>query len=94
MIDSTLHVKPIDVERVNTLVQDLNMNGEVLLSEIDSQYNMSILAENAIVYANRERTNFVEVQKLLNQSEQMFEEGYFEKAYIEAGNVLKKYRSR
>lgn len=93
-IDSTLHVKPIDVQRINSLVEDLNLNGESLLSDIDNQYNMSILAENAIVYANRERPNFKEVQNLIKQSETMFEEGYFEKAYIEAGNVLKKYRSR
>ena len=74
----------------NVLV--LTEKGQVLLDEIDSQYNLSVLAENAIVYVNRDRQHLSDIQKLVSQSEGMFYEGNFEKSYVETGNILKEIR--
>ncbi len=91
-IDRTLKVLPIDVKVINENVLVLTEKGQVLLDEIDSQYNLSVLAENAIVYVNRDRQHLSDIQKLVSQSEGMFYEGNFEKSYVETGNILKEIR--
>ncbi len=92
VIDRTLKILPIDVKIINENVQILNEKGQSLLDEIDSHYNLSVLAENAIVYVNRDRQHLSDIQKLVSQSEAMFYEGNFEKSYVETGNILKEIR--
>ncbi len=91
-IDRTIKVLPIDVKVINENVKVLTEKGQILLDEIDSQYNLSVLAENAIVYVNRDRQHLSDIQKLVSQSEAMFYEGNFEKSYVETGNILKEIR--
>lgn len=92
VIDNALQVMPIDVKTINANIKMLKEEGQALLEEVDAQYNLSVLAENAIVYANRDRQHLSDIQKLVSQSEAMFYEGNFEKSYIETGNILKEIR--
>ncbi|MCX5774963.1 MAG: hypothetical protein NTV44_01100 [Firmicutes bacterium] len=92
IIDQALKVLPIDVKTINENVKSLKEEGQKLLEEVDAQYNLSVLAENAIVYSNRDRQHLSDIQKLVLQSEAMFYEGNFEKSYIETGNILKEIR--
>lgn len=92
-INDLLHVQPIDLVAVNGTVAQLQNKAETLLNQIDKDYNLAILAENAIVYANVYRGTFTDVQTMLRQDELSFNDGGFEQAYIDAGNILKRYRS-
>ena len=92
VIDQALRVMPIDVKTINANINSLKEEGQALLEEVDAQYNLSVLAENAIVYSNRDRQHLSDIQKLVLQSEAMFYEGNFEKSYIETGNILKEIR--
>ena len=84
--------KPIDVDKVNDLVLELRELSNNILDNgaISQDYNMMLLAENAIIFANRKRANFSDIDELLVQAEKFFEEGDFEHSYIVAGNALKK----
>lgn len=93
MINDLLHVQPIDLVAVNATVGQLQTKAETLLNQIDKDYNLAILAENAIVYANVYRGTFTDVQTMLRQDELSFNDGGFEQAYIDAGNILKRYRA-
>ena len=54
---------------------------------------MMMLAENAIMYANKGRSHLSDIDQLVIQAETFFKEGDFEQAYIIAGNALKKIKA-
>ena len=54
---------------------------------------MMILAENAIMYANKGRSHLSDIDQLVSQAETFFNEGEFEQAYIIAGNALVKIKA-
>lgn len=91
----TLLVSPIDVDHVNDCVRQLNEINNNLFDNgaISQDYNMMLLAENAILYANRDRGHLNDINQLVAQAETFFMKGDFEQAYIIAGNVLKKVRT-
>lgn len=96
-INNLLYTVPIDVDKVNENVKELMEIGSQILDNdgaIMQDYNMQILAENAIIYANRNRADFSDVNQLLLQAEELFANGEFEQAYVSAGNVLQKIRSQ
>ncbi len=86
---------PINVDEVNKNVSDLyDVSNEILEGgSIDQEHNMMVLAENAIMHANKGRSHLSDIDQLVGQAETFFKEGDFEQSYIIAGNALKKIRS-
>ena len=94
-INNLLRKSPIDVDSVNKCVVQLYEVCNNILDDgsIAQEHNMMILAENAIMYANRGRSHLSDIDQLVGQAETFFNEGEFEQAYIIAGNALKKIRA-
>lgn len=95
-IHKLLFTSPIDVDEVNVLKTELETLQNEVLGEnggvlVDN--HLMIMAESAVLYANRQRLAFNDVNQLLNQTELLFDAGEFEQAYISAGNVLQKIHS-
>lgn len=80
-------VLPINVESLRNIVVYLKTTGDSVINQIEQDYSMMKLAESAIVYANKDRGEMSNVNDLLLQSEKMFFDGEFEKAYNDT-NVL------
>ena len=93
-INELLVHNPIDIDQINKLLRDLFEISNELLDdgEVSQDHNMAILAENAIMYANRHRHHLSDIDALLNQAETYFQNGDFENAYVVSGNVLKKIK--
>lgn len=91
----TLVVSPINVEHVNECVDALHEINDRLFDNglINQDYNMKLLAENAILYANRDRSHLSDINQLVLQAETFFIKGDFEEAYIVAGNALRKIKT-
>ncbi len=93
-INSLLTHSPIDVDQVNKLQRDLFEISNDLLDdgEVAQDYSMMILAENAILYANRHRHHLSDIDQLINLAETDFTNGDFEHASINTNNALKKIK--
>lgn len=97
VINAILYTAPIDVDELNEKVGELAELGNKYLGdggEIMQDRNMQLLAENAIVYANRSRKDFSDIAQLIEQVEIQFNNGDFENAYVAAGSILKKIQSK
>ena len=93
-INSLLQVTPINVDAVNENVNELHSLNEDILDNgaISQDNNMRLLAENAILYANRDRHNFSDIDDLAKQAETLYNNGDFEQSYVVAGSALEKIR--
>jgi len=93
-INTLLTHSPIDVDQVNKLLRDLFEISNDLLDdgEVAQDYSMMILAENAILYANRHRHHLSDIDQLINLAETDFMNGQFERASISTNNALKKIK--
>jgi septation ring formation regulator EzrA len=89
-IDNALKGLPIDMNVVSKHMHKLTEDGQALIDKINQDLNMAELAENAIVYANRDRHRLSDFNRLLTMSEKVFMDGQFQKTYNEVGNLLKK----
>lgn len=92
-IDETLKVLPIDVIKVMTSLEELNRLSSRIISEIEKTYNMGVLAETSIVYANRSRQRFNNLNKQLQTFEQRFYAGDFERVYFDTRALLSSLES-
>lgn len=94
-VNKLLLISPIDVDKVNSDVKELQEIGNELFDNgsIQQDYNLMILAEKTILCANRSRCHLSDINSLVKQAETMFNEGEFEKSYITAGEALKKVTS-
>lgn len=95
VIYENLITSPIDIDRVNELLHGFYEIANAVLDEdgeVYQDYNMMVLAENAILFANRHRYHLSDVDSLLNQAETYFENGDFQNAYVLAGDTLKKIK--
>lgn len=91
-VNVLLKTKPINVEKINNdIVEMTKIENEYFGNGlIGSTYNMMVLATNSIVYANRDRGNFADINDLINQAENMYYEGEFEQSYRVSGSSLAK----
>ena len=91
-VNVLLKTKPINVEKINNdIVEMAKIENEYFgKGLIGSTYNMMVLATNSIVYANRDRGNFADINDLINQAENMYYEGEFEQSYRVSGSSLAK----
>lgn len=88
-----LIVQPINVEEVNREIGEMKeLAGSLLDDEgqVKQDYNMSVLAENAIVFANSDRFHLSDINELVKHAEEYFRSGEFENAYTTVGDALKR----
>lgn len=91
-VNVLLKTKPINVEKINNDIVEMTKIENKYFGKglIGSTYNMMVLATNSIVYANRDRGNFADINDLINQAENMYYEGEFEQSYRVSGSSLAK----
>lgn len=94
-INNLLLAAPIDVDKVNDNVSKLHELNNAILDEgsIAQDYNMMVLAENSILFINRDRHHLSDIDDLGKQAESLFEQGEFEQSYRVSGNALTKIHS-
>ena len=82
---TTLKTTPIDVKKVNAAYSDLSSKGDYVLNALRSDSIALESAEQAVVHANRFRSNEPSNDATLSQAETLFLDGYFS----EAENIAK-----
>ena len=93
-IYNCLITNPIDIDKVNSLLHDYYEIANVILDdgEVSTDYNLMVLAENSILFANRHRYHLADVDSQLTLAETYFQNGDFQNASMTASNVLKRIR--
>lgn len=94
-VNDLLLAQPIDIDKVNSYINELaEINNSILDNGLIAQdYNMMILAKNAILYANRDRYRLSDINSIVKQAEGLYNNGEFEQSYIIVGNALKALKS-
>lgn len=84
----------IDIDKVNSLLHEYYEIANITLEngEVAADYNVMVLAENSILYANRHRYHLSDVDTQLTQAEAYFENGDFETPANMAGAILKRIK--
>ena len=90
-IDQALKIKPINVEEINAKVEQLKNTANVFFDEVENRIREAQLAESAIVFANRDRKQQMDLHTRLNALETQFFDGDFVKVYHDAREL---YRHR
>ncbi len=85
-----LDKKPITIEVLNTRVDTARDLVLKLYTKTKDLLNIAMLSETAIVYGNRYRSYYNEVNKTLNISEQLFYKGEYQKSLDNSVNILDK----
>lgn len=97
LIDSiafTVKQTPIDVIQVNQFADELRTLAKTLNERVDREYNNANLAEATIVYLNRYRTQYSDVQNKLTDEEVRFFNGSFADVYNNSIETVKQFRNR
>ena len=87
-INKTITTKPVDVSEVNFSCQTLINKAEKLLREMTNSLNMYQMAQNIIVFTNKYRSSFSNVNEVLNRAQIHFENGEFEFAIDSVSELL------
>ena len=84
----------IDIDKVNSLLHEYYEIANVILDdgEVSTDYNLMVLAENSILFANRHRYHLADVDSQLSLAETYFQNGDFQNASMTASNVLKRIK--
>ena len=85
-----LEKKPITIEVLNTRVDTARDLVLKLYTKTKELLNVAMLSETAIVYGNRYRSYYDDVNKNLNISEQLFYKGEYQKSLDNSINILNK----
>lgn len=88
----TANALPIDVSKVNQDVLELHDIGTALVEGLLSDYDACRKAEASIVYANRERRRFGEVNDILKQAETLYFSGEFNRVSDETSACIRRLR--
>lgn len=88
-IDRQIKTIPIDVAFINEKVEELKSTANSLCEDVEKEASVERLAENAIIYANRDRVHQNDVHRQLNICEKEFYQGDFERAYHDVVDLLK-----
>ena len=91
-INRLVHTLPIDVEAVNEVVAKLHEEGTQTTEAVMKDYEQSMLADAAILYANRDRRHLGEVNEALKQTESYYFNGDFQRAYTETSACIRRLR--
>ena len=84
-----LERKPITIDILNTRVDTARDLVLKLYSRTNEILKYAKMSEAAIVYGNRYRSSFEELNKNLNVSEQLFYKGEYKKSLANTVNILK-----
>ena len=82
--------QPIEIETLNTRVDTARDLALKLFGRTKEMLKMAMFAEMAIVYGNRFRTSYQEVDKYLTYSEALFNKGEYKKSLETSINALNK----
>ena len=91
-IYSSLRCLPIDVVKVNDLVSGLKSKGDEVAGALKKSYESMLLADAAILYANRQRRDFGDLNALLEQTESLYYRGDFQASYADTTSAIKRLR--
>lgn len=91
-LDEIIKTQPIDVRKLERINSEASVLIDSLLAEVNTQEELSIRAEDAIVYANQIRTEFGIAKSTLIVAENSFNEADFGRASSEALGIIKKMR--
>ncbi len=94
LITLTLQKTPIDVTVTNSYADELKTLAEALIKRIDTEFNNANLAEASIIYLNRYRTQYSDVQAKLSDEEIRFMNGSFADVYNNCTDTIKQFRNR
>lgn len=86
--NKNITTKPVDVNEINSSCQILINKAEKLLREMTNSLNMYNMAQNIIVFTNKYRSSFSNVNEVLNRAQIHFENGEFEFAIDSVSEVL------
>lgn len=89
-LDSLLKKQPIDVEKVDTLSENLKDIANKYFDDVENAFREMQLAESTIVYANRDRIHQSNVHQQFLQLENMFYKGEFSKVYHEGSALFQR----
>lgn len=87
-INTMLSTRPINVEILNNRMNNFTVSANNLLKEMKESESLFKLAQNIIVFTNKYRTSFTDVDDVLNSAEIHFENGEFEFAIDEVSDLL------
>ncbi len=85
-----LDKKPITIEVLNTRVDTARDLVLKLYTKTKEMMKNAMFAEKAIIYGNRYRSSFEDLNNYLNMSEQLFYKGEYKKSFENTVNVLNK----
>ena len=84
---------PIDIDTIQTIIDEINENKNVLESKIKDLQNTVDMAEEIVVRANAHR-NFLDFQNEIEVAEKSFFEADFTRTIDEAGKLIKRMKSK
>ena len=84
-----LDKKPITIDILNTRVDTARDLVLKLFAKTNDLLKYARMSEAAIVYGNRYRSSFAELNKELNESEQLFYKGEYKRSLANTLNILK-----
>ena len=87
-INKLLSVKPINVEILTSKLNNMMVNIDLVLKNIKDSISLHNMAQNIIVFTNRYRSSFTDVDQVLNQAQIHFENAEFEFAIDRVSEVL------
>lgn len=90
-VNQLLLKKPIDIEILHQSFASLVSNAEELVKLINNDLENYNMVEKCIVFANPLRSQFVEVDKLLKEIEELFVEGDYIQAQEKLNYILNNY---
>lgn len=93
-IDKSLKTKPINVALINENSNALVNRVEELLKNMKESLKMYEMAQNIIIFTNKYRSSFSNVNEVLNRAEIHFENGEFEFAIDSVSEVLQEVHPR
>lgn len=88
-IDIAIKIRPINVERINEMMESLKNNGNNFFDDIENRYREQQLAESSIVYGNRDRNHINDTHKQYLILEEEFFEGKFGKVHCAANDLFR-----
>ena len=91
-IYTALYSKPIDVLTISENLASLRNIGDTLSLEVGQEEQSAVFASNTILYANRQRQHFGEVNEAIAQSESFYFDGQFQEAFETADSCLKRLK--
>ena len=91
-IYNLLFTRPIDVVTIDNLVEGLIREGDEVASSVKKLYDSMIMADAAILMANRERKDFSQMNVILQQTEKLYFAGQFETCYEDTRAAIERLR--